>query len=195
MDPRQCGTVPQPAGRTVRNRARDCRPGTRLACQGGVSGGRARRRHGSHTCKPLARISIPRLIPPTISPCISPCYWLPLLVNLPSRHKVSRVQVGVSVLELLLDLGTGLAGHLPPDPLPVRVEAERDHPAPAARTRPVVRTVATVTPVVEVDAVLAVATAPSPSQARKSTTWLPTWLPKRGQTSLRRRYDTASDLQ
>jgi hypothetical protein len=54
-------------------------------------------------------------------------------------------------------------GDLPADPLPVRVKAERDHPAPAPGTGLVQGAVPAVAPVAEVDAVFAVATARSPS--------------------------------
>jgi hypothetical protein len=52
-----------------------------------------------------------------------------------ARHTAhARIQFGVQSLELVLDLGLGLAADLPADPLPVRVKAERNHPAPASRT-------------------------------------------------------------
>jgi hypothetical protein len=66
----------------------------------------------------------------------------------------ASVQLGVQRLELVLDLGPGLAAELLADPLPAGVEAERDHPAPAAGTGLVVGAVPAVGPVVEVDAVL-----------------------------------------
>jgi hypothetical protein len=54
-------------------------------------------------------------------------------------------------------------GDLPADPLPVRVKAEGDHPAPPPGTGLVPGPVPAVSPVVEVDAVFAVTTARSPS--------------------------------
>jgi hypothetical protein len=51
------------------------------------------------------------------------------------------VQFRVQRLELVLDLGLGLAADLAADPLPVHVETERDHPAPAPRTRLVMVTI------------------------------------------------------
>ena len=71
----------------------------------------------------------------------------------------TRVQFGVQRLELVLDLGPGLTADLLADPLPVRRVAERDHPAPTARTSLVVSAVLAVGAVVEVDAVFAVAAA------------------------------------
>jgi hypothetical protein len=81
----------------------------------------------------------------------------------------SCVELGCSSLSLSLTSVPGLAGQLPPDPRPVRVIAERDHPAPAASSRPMVGAVLAVAPVVKVDAVLAVATARSPSHKSKPT--------------------------
>src|SRR6266487_563655 len=71
----------------------------------------------------------------------------------------ARVELGVQLLELVFDLGPGLAADLPADPLPVRDITERDHPAPPARTGLVVSAVPAVVPMVEVDAIFAVATA------------------------------------
>jgi len=71
----------------------------------------------------------------------------------------TRVQFGVQRLELVLDLGPGLTADLLADPLPVRGKAERDHAAPAAGTGLVVGAGPAVAPVVEVDAVFAVAPA------------------------------------
>ena len=49
----------------------------------------------------------------------------------------ARIKLGVHFLELVPDLGPGLAAELLANPLAVRVEAERDHAAPAPVTGPV----------------------------------------------------------
>src|SRR5262249_50904729 len=67
------------------------------------------------------------------------------------------VQVGVQVLELVLDFGLGLAADLLPGPLPTRAIPQRHDAAPAPRAATVMSGVAAVAPVIEVDAVLAVA--------------------------------------
>jgi hypothetical protein len=71
----------------------------------------------------------------------------------------ARVELRVQRLEPVLNFGPGLAADLLADPLPVGGVAERHHPAPPARTGLVVSAVPAVVPVVEVDAVFAVATA------------------------------------
>ncbi len=86
-------------------------------------------------------------------------------------------------LQLVLDLGLGLAANLLPDPLPVRAEAERYDAAPTSGADFVVAAVTAVTGVVEVDAVFAVAT---PTYGSYATTWLPEWLPK--MIKVKRRY-------
>jgi len=84
----------------------------------------------------------------------------------------------VHILELVLDLGPGLTGHLPPDPLAIHVKAKRHHATPAANARPVMDAIPAVAPVVEVDAVLAIPRGAKTQLYRKPTTWLPQWLPK-----------------
>ena len=71
----------------------------------------------------------------------------------------TRVQLHMQRLQLVLDLGPGLTADLLADPLPVRGIAQRDHPAPAAGTGLVMGAGPAVAPVVEVDAVFAVAPA------------------------------------
>jgi hypothetical protein len=71
----------------------------------------------------------------------------------------ASIQLRVQRLELVLDLGPCLAADLLADPLAGRVETERDHPAPAPGTGLVMRAVPAVRPMIEVDAVFAVATA------------------------------------
>jgi hypothetical protein len=85
----------------------------------------------------------------------------------------------VRFLELVPDLGLGLAADLLADPLPVRVESERDHAAPAPSTGLVVGAVLAVFPVIEVDAVFAVAATPSIQLYTKRAAWLPQWLPRK----------------
>ena len=82
-----------------------------------------------------------------------------------SSFRNAGVKLGVQSLELVLDLGPCVAADLLADPLPVRGEAERDHPAPAPSTGSMVSAVLAVRPVIEVDAVFAVATALSVGRA------------------------------
>ena len=60
MDTRQRGAVPQPARRTIRRRPGDRRSRPRLARQSGLPGRSARRWHGRHARRPLARIRLVR---------------------------------------------------------------------------------------------------------------------------------------
>jgi hypothetical protein len=82
-----------------------------------------------------------------------------LLDRVARRTAHARIQLAVQSLELVLDLGPGLAADFPADPLAVRIKPERDHPAPAPGTGLVMGAVPAVRPVIEVDAVFAVATA------------------------------------
>jgi hypothetical protein len=80
-----------------------------------------------------------------------------------ARGPDSRVHLLVECLEPVADLLLGLAGDLPPDPLPVWPEAERDRPhVPVPRN-------------VEVDPVFAVPTVPDFHLGRNEslTLWLP----------------------
>ena len=80
-----------------------------------------------------------------------------LLHGVPLHRPDARVQLGVQLLEPVLDLSLGLAADLLADPLSVRAEAERNHASPAPVTGPVVGAVPAVRAVIEVDAVFAVA--------------------------------------
>jgi hypothetical protein len=67
----------------------------------------------------------------------------------------------------------------------MRLEADRDHAAPAPVTRPVMSAIPAIRPMIEVDAVFAVASTPSISHVPKRDAWLPQWLP--GKTAAVRR--------
>jgi hypothetical protein len=77
------------------------------------------------------------------------------------------VELGVQFLQLVLDLSLGLAADLLAEPLPARAEANRNHTAPPSGTGSVVNAVPAVRAVIEVDAVVAVATALRLSQVTK----------------------------
>ena len=66
------------------------------------------------------------------------------------------VQFRVQRLELVLDLGLGLAADLAADTLPVHVETERDYPTRAPRTGLVMITILAIASMIEVDAVFAI---------------------------------------
>jgi hypothetical protein len=90
------------------------------------------------------------------------------------------VQLGVEVLQLVLDLGLGLAADLLAAALAVSAEAERDLATPPARAAALVMpAIAALPGVVEVDRVLAEPAAPGLRHDRKPNTWLPDWLPVR----------------
>jgi hypothetical protein len=86
-----------------------------------------------------------------------------LVDRVPLSRPQPGVQFGVQRLELVFDLGLGLAADLPAQTFPVRVEPQRDHASPAPSTGLMKSAVPAVAPVIEVDAVFAVATARSPS--------------------------------
>ena len=89
----------------------------------------------------------------------------------------TRIELRVQLLKPVPDLGLGLPADLLADPLTVRVEPERDHATPAPSTGPVMGAVPAVSPMIEVDAVFAIAATLSishkPSARLGSEQWLP----------------------
>lgn len=76
--------------------------------------------------------------------------------TLPVHRTDSGVEFGVQLPKLVLDLGLGLATDLLADPPAVSAEAERDNTAPPACTAPVLRRVAALSGVIEVESVVAI---------------------------------------
>jgi hypothetical protein len=102
-----------------------------------------------------------------------------LLDHVPVHSPHARVEFGVHLFELVSNLSLGLAADLLANPLTVRVEAERDHAAPAPVTGPVTSAIPAICPVIEVDAVFAIASTLSMSRVPKRNVWLPQWLPSK----------------